>query len=227
MGLNVSSSSSQEHVQISGNSSLTNRHAPASSKGPSVIPTPTRVSTSESRSQLMRSPQEYPSARVFQTSSVHLSHPHRNGASSDWESIGEDVGETVGDLVGDFVGRREGETVGLAVSSSSLSLSPLSSSSSQEQVQISGNSSLTNKHAPSSSKGPLVIPTSSRADTSESLKKLMRSPQVKPSASVFQTFSVHLSHPQRGELGVGAGACTGDGTTPPFVLKTTLGPYVL
>jgi hypothetical protein len=114
----VSSSSSQKHVQMSRNSSLTNRQAPASSKGPVVIPTLMSVSSSESFTKLMRLPQLYPSTIVFQTSSVHWSHPHRTGAKLDedvGESVGVNVDGDVGESVGVNVGGDVGESVGVNV----------------------------------------------------------------------------------------------------------------
>jgi len=73
----TSSSSSHTQVQIFGNSSVTKAQAPASSKGPLVMPAFCRVVVSESRTNEIRAPQVYSPAKVFQTCSVQVSHPHR------------------------------------------------------------------------------------------------------------------------------------------------------
>jgi len=175
------------------------------------------ISSSEYWTKLMRLPQLCPSTIVFQTSSVHVSHPHRN------------AGAVVGEGVGVGVGRGEGDRVGAKVSSLA----------SHWHVQMFGNSKLTNRQAPSSSKGPSMIPILWRSSTSESLRKEMRPPQVYPSAKVFQISSVHESHPHRGGEGL-LGDCNGVegdstgervGVTTTLlvssVLKTVLPPYVL
>jgi len=179
---------------------------------------------------------------VFQTSSVQVSHPQsgETGAGSgSWAFVGADVGADVGSDVGETVGEADGEFVGEFVGE--IVGAEVSSSSSHWQVQISGNSSLTKRQAPASSNGPLSMPTFCRVATSESRTNEIRSPQVYPSTRVFQTSSVQLSHPQRGEDGVGAGSCTGEGvirtgagvggrgTTGPSlsVLKIVLTSYVL
>lgn len=191
------------------------------------------VSSSESWTKLMRFPQLCPSTIVFQTSSVHVSHPHRNAGAVVGEGVGVNVGECDGEglgfNVGDGVGRGEGDRVGAKVSSLA----------SHWHVQMLGNSALTNRQAPSSSKGPSMIPILWRASTSESLRKEIRPPQVYPSAKVFQISSVHESHPHRRGEGL-LGDCNGvegdssgervGGTTKLLVssvLKTVLPPYVL
>ncbi len=160
------------------------------------------------------------------------------------ETVGEEVGETVGDIVGEtvgaFVGDLVGETVGAfvgglvgeAVGDSVDGAS--SSSSSQEHGQTDGNSFVTRRQASFSVKGPSEIPTLTRVSSVESLKKLMRLPQVYPSAMLPQTSSVQVAQPQRGstfEVG-GAdtgGDCTGAGTgaTASSVLNTVFVSYVL
>jgi len=205
-------------VQIVGNSSLTKRQAPASSKGPEVIPTLIRVSSFDSSKKDMRSPQLYSFANVFHTSSVHLSHPHRDvvgGVVGAWTGAWTGAGKTGGvGVKGPSIGAR----VGLEVICGESSSSPPP----QVHVQIVGNSSLTKRQAPASSKGPEVIPTLIRVSSFDSSKKDMRSPQLYSFANVFHTSSVHLSHPHRDVVGgvVGAwtgawtGACTtGAGTT--------------
>jgi len=118
----ISSPSPQKQVQMSGNSLLTNIQAPASSKGPLVIPALTSVASSASRIQEMRPPQLYPSARVFQISSVHFSHPHRTGEVFESEPVGGDVDNSVGGdfcrELGDSVG--EGSEISIKLSSSVL-----------------------------------------------------------------------------------------------------------
>jgi len=126
-----------------------------------VIPTPFKVSSSESFKKEIRSPQLYSPANVFHTSSVHLSHSHREnvGGVGAWTGaatgvamgmdVGEDVGANEGEAVGDDDGANEGEAVGdddgLALMDGELF------SLSQVQVQILGNSSLTKRQAPASS----------------------------------------------------------------------------
>jgi len=195
-----------------------------------VIPTPFKVFSSDFFIKEIRSPQLCPSTNVFHTSSVHLSHSHREnvGGVGVWTGaatgvamgtdVGEDVGANEGEAVGDDDGANEGEAVGanegkavgdddgLALMDGELF------SSSQVQVQISGNSSLTKRQAPASSKGPVVIPTPFKVFSSESFKKEIRSPQLCPSTNVFHTSSVHLSHSHRekvGGVGVWTGAATG------------------
>ena len=80
-----------------------------------------------------------------------------------------------------------------------------------------------------------MIPTEMSVLSSESLTKEIRSPHVCPSARVFHTSSVQVSHSQREEFGVGeTGASVGDdcwtgagvGETSPTV-NTVFVPYVL
>jgi len=202
------------------------------------IPTLSRVAVSESLTKETRAPQEYPSTTVFQTSSVHMVHPHFAGGATVGAAIGATVGVTVGEdvcgVVGDDVGTDIGADVGADVGGGVGDSVGELVSASQVQVQISGNSSVTKRQAPASSSGPLLMPTLWSVATSESRAKEILPPQVYPSAKVFQTDSVQDSHPHRGEAGVGAGSWTGAGvggcTTgpPPFsVLKTVLTPYIL
>ena len=166
------------------------------------------------------------------------------------EVVGENVGDIVGDIVGDLVGENVGENVGEIVGE--IVGEPVGSFSSalQWHVQIFGNSLVTNRQAPSSSKGPVVISTPRSVSLSESLTKPMRLPQVYPSAMRSQTSSVQVSQPHRGVRfevgfestgeGVGGacpigdgvgGACPiGDGVGEALsfsVLNTALVPYVL
>ena len=95
-------------------------------------------------------------------------------------SVGNSVGIFVGDAVGAEVGAEVGSEVGAlvgfevgadvwGVGSSSLQIAGL-------QVQISGNSVLTDAQAAALSKGPLVIPYDSRVATSCSCSQVIRDP---------------------------------------------------
>mmetsp|Transcript_10407 Transcript_10407/g.20524 ORF Transcript_10407/g.20524 Transcript_10407/m.20524 type:complete len:211 (+) Transcript_10407:147-779(+) len=88
----LGSSLSQKQVQVSGNSSVTTRHAPAMSY-PSWLAT-----------HAIRSPQACPSTTVCHASSVHLEHPHLLAAT---------VGGAIGCIVGFTVGCWTGPVLGL------------------------------------------------------------------------------------------------------------------
>ena len=117
---------------------------------------------------------------------------------------------TMGGRVGYFVGRSVGKSVGAGVGlelGDPLGLSlGLVDGYSQEHVQISGNSSLTKRHASVSLNGPVVIPTLDRSPPSDCSRNDMRLPQLYPSTNVPHTSSVHSSHPHR-NVGVSLGAC--------------------
>lgn len=157
---------SQAQVQMSGYSSVTYRQAWDSSNGPVVTPTLINVSSSESLRKDIRAPQVKPPAKVLQTASVHVSHPHRyeedvgtgTGAAtgagvgffegtSVGEKVGVLVGSNVGEKVGDFVGSNVGDTVGFFVGKSvgtgvGIETGAVVGVAPQAQVQIVGNSSL-------------------------------------------------------------------------------------
>lgn len=149
-------------------------------------------------------------------------------------ALGEDVGESEGEVVGPSLGEVVGESEDSAVG-------PSDESSSQIQVQVSGNSSLTKRQAPVKSNGPVVIPTLSRVATSDDSNQVIRLPQLYPSTTVIHTDSVHLLHPQcagedkgcwtglpTGEMDTGC--CTGlsaGNVVKLSGLKMTLSLYVL
>ena len=88
------------------------------------------------------------------------------------DAVGAEVGAEVGSEVGSEVGALVGFEVGAdvwGVGSSSLQIAGL-------QVQISGNSVLTDAQAAALSKGPLVIPYDSRVATSCSCSQVIRDP---------------------------------------------------
>jgi hypothetical protein len=114
------------------------------------------------------------------------------------ERVGYSVGRSVGKFVGAGVGLELGDPLGLSLG--------LVDGYSQEHVQISGNSSLTKRHASVSLNGPAVIPTLDRSPISDCSRNDMRLPQLYPSANVPHTSSVHSLHPHR-NVGVSLGAC--------------------
>jgi hypothetical protein len=157
---------------------------------------------------------------LIRASSGESSHDSVDVGTSVGDSVGTVVGMAVGESVGTFVGTSVGKMVGKSVGNDvggivgepvGSEVSSSSSSSPQKHVHVSGNSSLTNLQAPASSKGPSVIPTLMRVSLSESLKKEMRLPQLYPSTTIFQTSSVHRSHPHSiGEVGEDVGTAVGD-----------------
>jgi hypothetical protein len=114
------------------------------------------------------------------------------------EIVGYSVGRSVGTFVGVGVGLELGDPLGLSLG--------LVDGYSQEHVQISGNSSLTKRHASVSLNGPAVIPTLDRRSSSDCSRNDIRLPQLYPSTNVPHTSSVHSTHPHR-NVGVSLGAC--------------------
>ena len=122
--------------------------------------------------QLIRLRHENSPAMESRTSSVHELHPHMGGSScgvlgadvgslvvgdSVGLEVGRGVGETVGDIVRELVGEVVGDGVGFLVVGDSVGFGEIVLGSLQHG-QISGNSSLTNRQAPSSSNGPSSMP---------------------------------------------------------------------